>query len=64
MSATPLKQVAVAKPATSTDLIQVTFWVLSEDGKTDTAFTSTIDPANQTVTFPVEDPNAVFPTTS
>jgi hypothetical protein len=63
-SANPIKQLAVTKSADNPDAIQVTFWVKAEDADTDTAFTSTIDPANQTVTIPVEDSTAVFPTTS
>jgi len=63
-SANPIKQLAVAKSVDSPGAIQVTFWVKAEDATTDTAFTSTIDPANQTVTIPVEDSTAVFPTTS
>lgn len=63
-SANPIEQVSVTKPADNPSAIQVTFWVKSEDGKSLTAFTSTIDPANQTVTFPVQDATAVFPTAS
>jgi len=63
MSNNPLKQVAVTKPADNPGAIQVTFWVKAEAGNGDTAFTSTIDPADETVTFPVADPTAVFPTT-
>ena len=63
-SVNPIKQLAVAKSADSPGAIQVTFWVKAEDATTDTAFTSTIDPANQTVTIPVEDSTAVFPTTT
>jgi hypothetical protein len=64
MSANPIKQVAVSKPADNPDAIQVTFWVQAEEGDELTAFTSTIDPANKTVTFPQEDAEAVFPTAS
>jgi len=64
MSKNPIEQVAVAKSADNPSAIEVTFWVKSEDGKSTTVFTSTIDPANETVTFPIEDASAVFPTTS
>jgi len=60
-SANPVQQVAVTKPADNPAAIQVSFWVKAEEGDELTAFTSTIDPANQTVTFPAEDPEAVFP---
>ena len=61
MSANPVEQVSVTKPADNPDAIQVTFWVKAEEGDGLTAFTSTIDPANQTFTFPMEDTEAVFP---
>ena len=61
LSANPIEQVSVTKPADNPDAIQVTFWVKPEEGEGLTAFTSTIDPAGQTVTFPIEDPDAVFP---
>jgi len=64
MSKNPVTQVSVTKPTDNPSAIQVTFWVQSEDASGLTAFTSTIDPANQTVTFPVEDSEAVFPTAS
>jgi hypothetical protein len=64
MSASPVTQVAVTKPADNPNGIQVTFWVQAEDASGLTAFTSTIDPANGTFTFPVEDSEAVFPTAS
>lgn len=64
MSRNPIEQVAVAKSTDHPSAIEVTFWVKSEDGKSTTAFTSTIDPATETVTFPIEDASAVFPTTS
>ena len=60
-SINPIKQLAVAKSADNPDAIDVTFWVLAEAGKSDTAFTSTIDPAAQLVTIPLEDAKAVFP---
>jgi len=63
-SANPIKQVSVTKPADNPDLIQVSFWVQAEEGDELTAFTSTIDPANKTVTFPLEDAEAVFPAAS
>ena len=44
--------------------IQVTFWVQAEEASGLTAFTTTIDPANGTFTFPVQDDEAVFPTAS
>jgi len=64
MSANPIQQVSVTKPAENPDAIQVSFWVQAEEGDELTAFTSIIDPANQTFTFPQEDPEAVFPTAS
>jgi hypothetical protein len=63
-SANPLKQVAVSKPADNPDAIQVSFWVQAEEGDGLTAFTSIIDPASNTVTFPMEDAEAVFPAAS
>jgi hypothetical protein len=62
MSSQPVTQIAVTQPADNPDAIQVTFWVPSAEGSGLTAFTSTINPVNQTVTFPVEDSQAVFPT--
>ena len=64
MSKNPVTQVSVTKPTDNPSGIQVTFWVQAEDASGLTAFTSTIDPANQTVTFPIEDDKAVFPTAS
>lgn len=61
MSANPVEQVSVTKPADNPDAIQITFWVKAEEGDELTAFTSVINPANQTFTFPMEDPEAVFP---
>ena len=60
-SINPIKQLAVAKSADNPDAIDITFWVLAEDGKSDTAFKSTVDPAAQLVTIPIEDAKAVFP---
>jgi hypothetical protein len=62
MSKSPVTQVSVTKPADNPNGIQVTFWVQAEDASGLTAFTSTIDPANGTFTFPVQDDQAVFPT--
>jgi hypothetical protein len=64
MSANPIKQVSVTKPADNPELIQVSFWVQAEEGDELTAFTSTINPAAKTVTFPLEDTEAVFPAAS
>ena len=64
MSKSPVTQVSVTKPADNPSAIQVTFWVQAEDASGLTAFTSIIDPANGTFTFPVEDAQAVFPTSS
>jgi hypothetical protein len=64
MSKNPVTQVSVTKPADNPSAIQVTFWVQAEDASGLTAFTSTIDPANGTFTFPVQDDKAVFPTAS
>jgi hypothetical protein len=64
MSKTPVTQVSVTKPADNPTGIQVTFWVQAEDASGLTAFTTTIDPAAGSFTFPVEDDAAVFPTAS
>ena len=61
VSANPIKQVAVSRPADNPDAVQLTFWVAAEEeGGDDVAFTSVFDPANLTVSFPAEDPEAVF----
>ena len=64
MSKNPVTQVSVTKPADNPSAIQVTFWVQAEEASGLTAFTTTIDPANGTFTFPVQDDEAVFPTAS
>jgi hypothetical protein len=64
ISSQPVTQVAVTKPADNPDAIQVTFWVPSDEGSGLSAFSSTINPANQTITFPTEDTEAVFPRAS
>ena len=61
---TPVTQVSVTKPADNPNAVQVTFWVQAEEGGGLTAFTTIIDPANGTFTFPQEDAEAVFPTAS
>jgi hypothetical protein len=62
MSKSPVTQISVTKPADNPNAIQVTFWVQAEDASGLTAFTTTIDPANGTFTFPTQDDEAVFPT--
>jgi len=64
MSKTPVTQVSVTKPADNPTGIQVTFWVQAEDASGLTAFTTTIDPASGTFTFPTQDDEAVFPAAS
>jgi hypothetical protein len=64
MSKNPVTQISVTKPADNPSAIQVTFWVQAEDASGLTAFTTMIDPASGTFTFPVEDSQAIFPTAS
>ena len=64
MSKTPVAQVSVTKPADNPNGIQVTFWVPAEGASGLTAFTTTIDPASGTFTFPTQDDEAVFPAAS
>ena len=64
MSKTLPTQVSVTKPADNPNGIQITFWVQSEEGSGLDAFMTTIDPTNQTFTFPVAAADAVFPTAS
>jgi len=64
MSKSAVTQVAVTPSPDNPSAIQITFWVPSEEGSGLDAFTSTIDPANQTFTFPTQDTEAVFPTAS
>ena len=64
MSKTAPTQVSVTKPADNPNGIQITFWVPAEDASGLTAFTTTIDPAAGTFTFPTQDDTAVFPAAS
>jgi hypothetical protein len=64
MSTNPVTQVSVTNSPDNANGIQVTFWVQAEDASGVTAFTSTIDPANETFTLPEEDSEAVFPAAS
>jgi hypothetical protein len=64
MSKSAPTQVSVTKPADNPNAIQITFWVPSSEGSGLDAFTTTIDPAAGTFTFPTADTEAVFPTAS
>jgi hypothetical protein len=64
MSAGAPTKVLVDRPAGDPNMLEVTFWTPAEEAEGELAFTSAVDLANQTVTFPVEDSEAVFPGTT
>jgi hypothetical protein len=65
MSNQPIQQLAVKPSAATPGTLDVTFWVLPDEGSSGlVAFTFSIDPAAKTFTFPSQDTEAVFPTPS
>ena len=57
----PIEQVLVERDAADANVVTLTLWANDAETGELTAFTTTVDVAGQTITFPAENPDAVFP---
>jgi hypothetical protein len=61
--ASPIQQVLVERDAADANVVTITFWAIDPEAPDDpaVAFSTTVDVAAQTMTFPTQNDEAVFP---